>query len=429
MPHHPEVENLSWGDALFLYLEREGAPLHIASVSMFEGRIPLAACRRYIESKLLLIPRYRQRVVTAPFNIGLPSWEYDPEFDVSNHVRQMKLRHGSVTELQAIAGRILTERMDRRRPLWDFTLLQGMQGNRTAIIARIHHCLADGIAGVGLMNVIMDPSPVVHPLPRKRPRFQVPPQKDDLTLLLNGWVSTYDDLVQRLLSAQAGVLGLTQTVLAADGEWPMREFLQRLPELAAPTDPLLFNVPCRGPQKYVWAEVPLADIKAIRQAWGVTVNDVVLALVTATVRRYIQKHGQKVNGRLFRMMVPVNLRGGGHLHDLGNRISLLPVTVPLGIRSPRKLVAAVHERTEFLKSAHIAEMVNVAGGLVGVVPTALQALAGPAAGQLPITPFNLVCTNVPGPQVPLYLLGHRMLSWYPYVPIGYTLSLHDALPI
>ena len=422
----PEVQSLSWGDAIFLYLEREGAPLHIASVNIFEGRIPLASCRRFIESKLPLIPRYRQRVVTAPFNIGLPTWEYDPEFDIRNHIREIKLRHGSEAELQAAAGKLLTVRMDRRHPLWDFTLFP-LKGNRTGILARIHHCLADGIAGVGLMNVVMDPTPVRHRLPRKPRPFQAPPPKDDLTLLLDGWVSTYADLVQRLLSAQEQTVTLAQKVVAAGGRWPANEFLRLLPEIGAPTERLRFNVICHGPQKFVWAEVPLDQIKAIKNTWGGTVNDVVLALVTATIRRYLLAHGDSVSGRLFRMMVPVNLRNGANSHDLGNRISLLPVTIPLGIRSPRRLLAAVHKRMEFLKTAHIAEIVGVAGGLIGIVPTALQALAGPVAGQLPLTPFNLVCTNVPGPQFPLYLLGHKMLNWYPYVPIGGDMALNCAV--
>lgn len=425
MPQPQVTESLSWGDAVFLYLEREGAPLHIASVNVFEGRIPLEACRRFIESKLPLVPRYRQRVVNAPFNIGLPTWEYDPAFDIRNHVREMKLKHGTMAELQAAASKILSQRMDRHHPLWDFTLWP-LQGNRTGILARIHHCLADGIAGVGVMNVVMDTTPIPHRLPKKPPHFQAPPPKDDLTLLLDGWVSTYADLVQRLLSAQEQAVTLAQKVVAAEGKWPASELVHLLPELGAATDRLRFNVICRGPQKFVWAEVPLAEIKAVKNTWGGTVNDVVLALVTATIRHYLEAHGDPVKGRLFRMMVPVNVRNGS-ADELGNRISLLPVTVPLGIRNPRKLLAAVHKRTEFLKGAHIAEIVGVAGGLIGVVPTALQALAGPLAGQLPITPFNLVCTNVPGPQFPLYLLGHKMLTWYPYVPIGGQMAVNCAV--
>jgi diacylglycerol O-acyltransferase len=183
----------------------------------------------------------------------------------------------------------------------------------------------------------------------------------------------------------------------------------------------------RGPQKFTWAEIPLADIKAIRQSCGTSVNDVILALMTATIRRYSEFHGDRVKGRLLRMMVPVNLRGNESPSALGNRISLVPVTIPLNIRNPRKLLAAAHERTSFLKRVHAAELVSLAGGLIGFFPTSVQALAGPLMSQLPITPFNMVCTNVPGPQFPLYLLGHELLRCYPYVPIGGEMAVNCAI--
>lgn len=168
-------------------------------------------------------------------------------------------------------------------------------------------------------------------------------------------------------------------------------------------------------------------MKAIRQKCGTSVNDVILAIVTATIRRYCELHGDPVKGKLFRMMVPVNLRGNEDPAGLGNRISLVPVTVPLNIRDPKKLLAAVHKRTEFLKRMHAAELVSLAGGLIGMFPTSVQGLAGPLASQLPVTPFNLVCTNVPGPQYPLYLLGHKMLDWYPYVPVGGEMAVNCAI--
>jgi diacylglycerol O-acyltransferase len=157
------------------------------------------------------------------------------------------------------------------------------------------------------------------------------------------------------------------------------------------------------------------------------VNDVILALVTATIQRYVQLHGDRVKGRLLRMMVPVNLRGNDSPGELGNRISLVPVTIPLDIRNPRKLLAAVHRRTEFLKHAHTAELVSLAGGLIGMLPTSAQAIAGQIINRLPFTPFNMVCTNVPGPQYPLYLLGHKMLHCYPYVPVGGEMALNCAI--
>jgi diacylglycerol O-acyltransferase len=190
---------------------------------------------------------------------------------------------------------------------------------------------------------------------------------------------------------------------------------------------LRFNVLYRGPQKFACTEIPLAEVKAIRQKCGTSVNDVILALMTATIRRYCELHGDRVKGRLFRMMVPVNLRGNESTPELGNRISLVPVTVPLDIRQPQRLLAAVHKRTEFLKRMHAAELVSLAGGLIGMFPTPVQGFAGPIASQLPITPFNLVCTNVPGPQYPLYLLGHKMIEWHPYVPVGGEMAVNCAI--
>jgi diacylglycerol O-acyltransferase len=183
----------------------------------------------------------------------------------------------------------------------------------------------------------------------------------------------------------------------------------------------------KGPQKFATTEVSLAEVKAIRHKSGTSINDVILALVTATIRRYCELHGDRIKGKLLRIMVPVNLRGDVSTTELGNRISLVPVTIPLEIRQPRKLLAAIHQRTEFLKRVHAAELVSLAGGLIGMFPTSMQGLAGPIISQLPITPFNMVCTNVPGPQFPLYLLGRKMLHCYPYVPVGGEMAVNCAI--
>ncbi|MBZ5613227.1 MAG: wax ester/triacylglycerol synthase family O-acyltransferase [Acidobacteriia bacterium] len=420
-------DRLSWGDTVFLHLEREGMPLNVACVCVFEGETPFKACIQFVESKLPLIPRYLKRVTPPPLNLGLPSWEYDPTFDILRHVHEVTLKHGTDTELKTLAGKILSTVMDRRHPLWDMTLVHGLKNNRSALIFRLHHCLADGIAGVGLMNVLMDASPVAPRLPRRKVRLQVPPPRDVLTSLTNGCVDTYSEFVKRILDAMADVSSMAERLATNGGSLATDEFAGLLPELSASTERLRFNVFYRGPQKFAWAEMPLVEIKAIKNSCGTSVNDVVLALVTATIRRYLELHGDPVKGRLFRMMVPVNLRGSDSPGELGNRISLVPVTVPLDIRNPRKLLAAVHRRTEFLKRSHAAELVSLAGGLIGMFPTSAQALGGHILSRLPFTPFNMVCTNVPGPQYPLYLLGHKILHCYPYVPIGGEMSLNCAI--
>lgn len=418
-------DRLAWGDSLFFYLEREGMPLNIASVSIFEGEITLAACRQSIQSKLPLLPRYQQRAVAPPLNVGFPTWEKDPHFDIRNHIREVILKRGTETELKAVAGKILSTVMDRHRPLWDLTLVHGLQSNRTALVVRIHHCLADGIAGLGLMSILMDSSPEPRPLPKikRRRRFQ---RQTSGPPLLESWINKSSNFIEQFLTAESDILKVAERIVGGD-EWPADELAQYLPELTAPTERLCFNITYQGPQKFAWVKIPLADIKAIREKCGGTHNDVVLALMTATIRRYSELHGDKVKGRLLRMMVPVSVRGEDSAKDLGNRISILPVTVPLDIRSPRKLLVAVRDRMDFLKRAHIAELVGLTGGLVSLVPAPLQAVAGPFASLLPITPFNMVCTNIRGPQSPLYLLGHKMLDFYPYVPVGGEMALNCAV--
>jgi len=426
MQSNGQGDRLSWGDTVFLHLEREGMPLNVACVCVFDGEIPFEACVEFVESKLPRIPRYLKRVVPPPLNIGLPSWEYDPTFDIRNHVREVTLKHGSDAELKTLAGKIFSTVMDRQHPLWDLTFVHGLKGDRSGLIFRLHHCLADGIAGVGIMNVIMDTSPVA-PRPRRKLRLRVPPPRDVLTSITTGCVDSYADFVKEILAALADVSSMAERFAANGGKLATDEFAGLLPELSAATERLRFNVFYRGPQKFACAEVPLAEVKAIKSACGTSVNDVILALVTATIRRYLELHGDRVKGRLLRIMVPVNLRGSDSARDLGNRISLVPVTIPLDIRNPRKLLAAVHERTEFLKRSHAAELVSLAGGLIGMFPTSAQALGGHILSRLPFTPFNMVCTNVPGPQYPLYLLGHKILHCYPYVPVGGEMALNCAI--
>ena len=426
----PASDRLSWGDALFLYLERDGMPMHVASVFIFEGEISRADCLAAVDAKLPLIPRYRQRLATPPFNVGFPAWEFDPDFDLRNHVREARLKHGTEAELKQLAGKILSVRLDRGRPLWDLTIVRGLKGKRTAMIVRLHHCLADGIAGVEMINVLMDPTPLAPLPPRagKRPKpepYSAPPPRDPGMLLIDGLIGAYGNLVQRALTAQGEMLTLAVQMVASGGS-QMTELVRLLPELAAAAEPLPFNVICRGPQKFAWAELPLAAIKQVKEALGATVNDVALTVVAAAVQRYSELRGADLAGRSLRIMMPVNVRPNGD-GGLGNNISLVPVTVPLDLRDLRQLLAAVHDKTEFLKKAHIAEFVRLAGTLAGTAPAPLQAAVLPLLTQLPLTVWNMVCTNVRGPELPLFMLGRKLLHWYPYVPIGGDMAVNCAI--
>jgi diacylglycerol O-acyltransferase len=426
MTESHQSNSFSWGDALFLYIERPGQPLSMACVSIFDGAIPLKACRDFVESQLPLIPRYRQHVVFPPFHLGLPSWELDPDFDIRNHIRQITLRRGTDEQLKTIASEIVSTSLDRHRPLWDLTLVRGLQGGRTGMVARIHHCLADGLAGVGIMNVLMNPSPLPQAPPRKKAAAPAAPPRDAGAALLDTLMKSYFSAVKGALTLHSEALNIAHEALA-NPNGPLADLVKVMPELASPAERLPFNIVCQGPQRFAWTEVPMADIQAIRQRCGGTVNDVILTVVTAAIRRYAELRGTRVKGRSARIMIPVNIRGGDNVSELGNRISFLPVTLPLDIRDPQKLFAFVRERMEYLKRARAAEFVGFAGGLFATIPTALWAAIGPVASQLPLSLCNIICTNVPGPQVPLYLLGRKMLAWYPYVPIGGEMGVNCAI--
>src|ERR1019366_2651500 len=224
MQSQQQGDRLSWGDTVFLHLEREGMPLNVASVCVFEAEIPFEAFVQFVESKLPLIPRYLKRVVPPLLNIGLPGWEYDPTFDIRRHVREVTIKHGSEAELKTFAGKILSTVMDRQHPLWDLTVVHGLKGNRGGLIFRLHHCLADGIAGVGIMNALMDASPVVPTLPRRKRRLRVPPPRDVLTSLTNDCVDSYSEFVKGILDALADVSSMAERSAANGGNLATDEF-------------------------------------------------------------------------------------------------------------------------------------------------------------------------------------------------------------
>jgi diacylglycerol O-acyltransferase len=410
-----------------LYLERDGQPLNIASTCDFEGKISLQACARFVESKLHLIPRYKQRAVFPPFNIGLPTWEPDPHFDIRNHVREVVLRQGTDTDLKRETGRVVSSHLNRAHPLWDLTLVRGLKGNRTAMIFRIHHCLADGISGVEIMNVLLDASPNPQKPPRQRVEPEKPHPQDSVAIVIDRFLKSYQSLMQGALTAQTEVFKIAHELLAGAAQGHTDELVNLVPELATPSERLPFNKICRGPQQVAWGEMAMSEIKAIRTSLGGTVNDVILSVVTSALSRYSELHGTKLAGRQIRIIVPVNVRGNGDVSELGNRITFLPVNVPLDVRDPRRLLNGVSERISFLRGVGVPEMVGLFGTLVSKVPLPLQAALVPLLTQLPLSLCNTICTNVPGRQLPLYLLGHKLQRCYPYVPIGGELGLNVAI--
>jgi diacylglycerol O-acyltransferase / wax synthase len=420
---------LSPVDAAFLYLERPELPLNIASVSIFDGPIPFDKFVASIESKLALVPRYRQRVAMPPFNLGLPTWEEDRDFDIRQHIFRVRLeRPGGDAELEALAGRILSQLMDRSKPLWDIHVIDGLKDGRGALIWRLHHALADGVSGAGTLSVMLDPTPegsrVVHKAHLGRRPSK--PAEPSLTDAVSDMVqSTMDGL----MTAEKGVFGFAQSLVTGPMQNGLKELVDLLPELAESMERLPFNRPCGTERKFCWADLDLARIQAVREALGGTVNDVILTIVTRALARYTKLHGESIVNRFVRVVCPVSLRNGGSNGELGNQISFLPVALPLDVRSPARMLEAVAKRTSTMKHAGAAGWVALAGGCIAAMPTPLQALLWRGLPELilPVSLFNLICTNVPGSPVPLYAVGRRMIAAYPQVPTGWDLGVGCAV--
>ena len=418
MSNNHAADRLGPLDSLFLYIEKKEMPLHIGSVFVFDGPVPIDELKSLVEAKLPYIPRYRQRLVFPPFNAGYPTWEYDADFNLDRHILQARAKPGTQRGLERLAGKIYSEIMDRSRPLWDLTVVDGLRGGRSALIARVHHCLVDGIAGVALLNVILDQSPKPPRLPKTR-RFHPPPPPSATASLLDAMLGAYAHTADRLFSLESAALQLSEQVLAEIAQGSLNRPLGAVADLARPVEDFPFKAPCRGPRQVSWTEFPMSEIDAIRNPSGAKVNDVGMTILAGAMQRYARLHRLSVKNRVLRLMVPVNLRSPDQVNGFGNRISLVPVNVPLDIDDPKELLAAVHSRSETLKHAHAAGLVVLGGSMLALMPVPAQALlTGLLSNAVPVLPFDMVCTNVPGPAAPLYLLGRKMLTYYPYVPIG-----------
>lgn len=422
------TRSMSATDAAFLYIERKEIPLNIASVCIFEEPIPFPEFLRSIDSKLHLVPRYRQIVVTPPWGLGFPSWQDDPKFDIREHVFRVTLAApGGDAELEAFASKLLSQSLDRDKPLWDVHVVDGLINGRGALIFRVHHALADGVAGIELMKLLLDPTPEVPTvIPKRRYRKARAPEQHSLGDNISGMIH---GTLGSLLEFEAGMLHFAQTMLADTNESSLKGLLGLLPEFSAAIERLPFNKPCTGARRFCWAEIAMADVQKVREVAGGTVNDVILTVVTRALVRYVKLHGQSVVNRFVRIVCPVNLRAAEHKNDgLGNQISFLPVALPMDARGPIRTLQAVTQRTATLKHSGALGFVALAAKWLAAAPLPLQALFWQSIPEiiLPIPALNMICTNVVGSPTPLYALGKKMLAAYPQVPTGYDLGVGCA---
>ena len=414
---------LSPQDATFLYFEREDSPMNIGSVAVFQGEIPYEQFVKGLEEKLHLIPRYRQRVVSAPFNIAHPTWEFDPEFDIRKHVILARLDPpGNDDQLRDMAAQLFQGMLSRDKALWEIYLVHGLEGGRSALVSKVHHCLVDGVSGIELLMVVLDVSP--NPPPPVVKPYDPPPIPDTATRFLDALFDRMADSLKATADIQKAVLNTVDNPTSA--RTVARALETALPYITRPGLRAPFNQTFSGDRKLAWSECSFQEVRAIRKAAGGTVNDVILAILGGALSRYYEAHGLDTKGQVARVLTPVNVRREDERGSLGNRISMILIEVPLGLRNPIERLNVVHQRMETLKRNHIADGMELASDSMSSMPPMLQAMLG----NLPMprnTVANLVCTNVPGPMIPLYSAGHPLEAHYPLVPIAWEMGVGCAV--
>ena len=411
-------------DATFLHFERGHAPLHVAGLYIFEAEPEvegpgLAGLFSTIESRLGLLPRYRQRVVEVPFGIGQPMWVDDPDFDLAYHLRRAALpAPGGTAELLDYVARVHARPLDRSKPLWETYLIEGLEGSRVALYSKFHHAMIDGASGIDLATILFDPRPEGEPAPPQR-SFRPPPLPGSRQLLA-------DALVERAAGAGRALRRLTahpgQVPGAVAGGLGGMVSLRQLAGVlrVAPRGPLNARV---GRNRRIALEtISLARAKAVKNALGGTVNDVVLAAVGEAVDTYLEHHGLPHEEQVYRVLVPVSTRAPGERMAMGNQVTAVFVNLPVGPMPASRRLREVIAETQRLKSGDQATAAQSLIGLGSIAPATLSALAGrvEAGGQRVI---NLVVSNVPGVQTPLYAGGSRLLETYPLLPLAANLAV------
>ena len=413
-------------DNSFLIYDTETTPMNIGAVSVFEGDIDFERFVENIAAKIHLIPRYQQLVVPAPLGIGRPTWEFDPSFDVRRHVFEVELEPpGTLEQLFGLAAEIHESRLDRELPLWEIHLVKGVEGGNTGMISKVHHCTVDGVGGISLMMVVLDPSPDAQP--SKAQKYQAPPIPDAFTRLsdavfdmISEGLDAAVDIEKRFLDVSTGAGSDWLRMMGAS----MRT---ALPYFLFPAEKTPFNRPFSGRRSITGLAAPLAEVNRIRKVTGGTINDVALTVLGGAVSRYLEEHGEEVDGRIIRIFTPVNVRQTSEHGLLGNRFSMLLVEVPADEKDPLARLKGIEKSTSQLKRDRVSAGVGVLSNAVFAMPAPLsKALID--VGALPLDRMgNMVCTNVPGPRFPLYTVGHQMMSMYPIVPIAWEMGIGCAI--
>ncbi|HET8672615.1 MAG TPA: wax ester/triacylglycerol synthase family O-acyltransferase [Thermoleophilaceae bacterium] len=415
-------DRLSAVDASFLAQEGRSSHMHVGAVLLFEGPPPAhAELVAHVEARLHLVPRYRQRLAFPRLEMGRPLWIDDPRLNIDYHVRHTALpAPGSIEELRLLAGRIFSQRLDRSKPLWEIWLVQGLSDNRFALITKTHHALVDGVSGVDLATVLFDLGPVPQTVEPDEP-WVAHPEPSGVELVAEG--------VKGLVRTPFDIAGRAVGLLRRPGDAVRgaREAAEGIGEIVwaglnpAPETPL--NVAIGPHRKVRWVQSRLDDFKEIKNALGGTVNDVVLAVVTGALRRWLRLRGVRTEGLELRALVPVSIRAEHERGALGNRIVVMRGPLPVYCEDPVSCLERVREAMAGIKESKQALGAEVITHLENFAPPTLLAQASRLNFSTRL--FNLIVTNVPGPQFPLYLLGRELEELIPiaFLPENHALAI------
>jgi WS/DGAT/MGAT family acyltransferase len=431
-------DRLTGLDAAFLDLESGGAHMHVAAILIFDGEAPAYDdLLRTIERRLHLVPRYRQKLARVPLGQGRPEWIDDPHFNLRYHVRHSALpAPGGDEELERIAGRLFALALDRGKPLWELNLVEGLapgpEGEpRFAIISKTHHALVDGVSGVDITSVLFDASP--------EPELEPAGGGDGEAPLERPWVARPEpspsQLLARALIERATVPGEGLRAVRDATRAPRRAARRAAEGLAGigamaraglnPAPPSPLNVPIGPHRRYTWVDADLDELKAVKNAFGGTLNDAIVSSVTLALGRWLRGRGEETEGLELKAMVPVSVRAEDERGALGNRVAAMWAPLPVGLEDPRDVYATVSAAMRGVKESGQAIGAQALTQLADFAPPTIASQA--ARLQARQRYFNLVVTNVPGPQVPLYLLGRRMRAIYPVVPLARNQALGVAI--
>ncbi len=417
-------QRLSFEDAAFLNFERPSMPMNIGSVGIYDSAIPVNRFIAHVDRRIDLQPRYRQRVVPAPLNLEHPAWMEDPDFDVRRHISEVWLPPpGNEEQLQRLAGKFFARPLKRDKPLWEMLLVQGVHRDRTAHLVKAHHCMVDGVSGVGLLAALLDLEPKPH-RERRRPRAPAPPLPSAPELFAQAWADGVD---RSLGAAQEFWETMLTPARAVARTARIAQALERAaPYFLVPAQPAPWNGPLTSPNRMAWQVLPFDEVRAVAHELGGTINDVVLTVIGGALGRYLRAGGHNTEDVIMRAAAPVNVRHEEESSDLGNRVSFMLIGLPVGERDPVKRFRAIHGEVSQLKAARQADGVDELGQLLRNAPPLLHFGLGNTLTS-PNRLTNLICTNVPGPLAPLYCMGHRMVAHYPWVPLGWRMQLSIAI--